>query len=412
MTLLTVDIPALHTAQAQANSPARFCIYNCGRRFGKDILMQRRKVERVKLRQPLGWFAPSYRMMADNYNQLYDILAPIVTRANKAEYRLELRGGASIDFWSLDNYNAARGRKYAHVTLNEAAASPNLIDAWNYVIRPTLADLRGGADFGSTPKGLNGFYSLWAQAEDNPEWARFHFTTYDNPYIPPSEIDAMRKTMPSRVFQQEIMAEFLENGSFFQNVENCCVIEAPDSPDNHKGHRFVAGLDWAMSEDFTVLTVLCGTCGAAVDWYRINRMDYTQQRAAIIDRLGRWPEITLLPERNSIGQPNIEMLEASGFQISNGPDGRRGFNTTSSTKAELIQRIATSIERGELKLPADYRDEFRAYEVTITSTNPKFSAPSGLHDDRVMSAALAWWAATNTSGWLEWARTTAQEMRA
>jgi hypothetical protein len=388
---ITIDLPALHPAQAAANTTARFALYNCGRRFGKDILMQYRAARRVAMKKPQGWFAPSYRMMQDNYLQLYNILAPIVVRASKSDYRLELQGGGIIEFWSLDNYNAARGRKYAHVTINEAAASPNLIDAWNYVIRPTLADLAGGADFGSTPKGLNGFYTLWANAAESRDWARYHYTTYDNPFIPPKEIDAMRETMPARVFQQEILAEFVEDGSFFQGVDKCCVIENPDSPDNHKGHRIVAGLDWAMSEDFTVLTVVCGTCGRAVAWYRINRMEYTQQRAAIVERLKQWPEVVLLPERNSIGQPNIEMLIDAGLSVASGPDGGAGFNTTASTKAELINRLSVAMERGEILLPIEYADELRAYEVTVTTTNPKFSAPTGQHDDRVISAALAWW---------------------
>jgi hypothetical protein len=393
MTTVTIDLPRLHPAQRTANSVARFVMYNCGRRFGKDVLMQYRAVKRTALKQPQGWFAPSYRMMSENYAQLYNILAPIVLRASKSDYRLELAGGGIIEFWSLDNYNSARGRKYAHVTINEAAASPNLMDAWNYVIRPTLADLSGGADFGSTPKGLNDFYTLWSQASERPDWARYHFTTYDNPHIPLTEIEAMRETMPERVFQQEIMAQFVEDGSFFQGIDKCCVIENPDTPDHHEGHRILAGLDWAMSEDFTVLTVICGTCGKAVDWYRINRMDYTQQRAAIIERLKRWPEVVLLPERNSIGQPNIEMLAAAGLSIANGPDGGSGFSTTASTKAELINRLAVAMERQEILLPVEYADELRAYEVTVTSTNPKFSAPTGQHDDRVMSAALAWWSA-------------------
>ena len=57
------------------------------------------------------------------------------------------------------------------------------------------------------------------------------------------------------------------------------------------------------------------------------------------------------------------------------------------------------MERGEVLLPVEYADELRAYEVTVTSTNPKFSAPSGQHDDRVMSAALAWWQASQF-GWM------------
>ena len=207
----------------------------------------RRIVLRTQNRYPQGWFAPTYRMMTENYKLIQNQLAPIITRASASEHTIELQGGSVIDFWSLDNFDAARGRKYGWVTINEAAFAPNLLEAWNYVIRPTLADMQGGADFGFTPKGMNGAYSLWSQAEGNAEWTRSHYTTHDNPYIPPAEIEAMRASLPERTYRQEILAEFIEDGAFFQGVDKCCVIDAPDVPANHIGHRFFAGLDKPIS---------------------------------------------------------------------------------------------------------------------------------------------------------------------
>jgi len=375
-------------------------MFLAGRRWGKDIMLMRRCAERVTLGGAQGFYAPTYRMMTDNFKELRNMLAPAIKSASASEHRLEFTNGAVLDFWSLDNFDASRGRKYRWVTINEAAIAPNLVDAWGYVIRPTLADLQGGADFGTTPKGLNGFYTLWSQAEGKADWARFHYTTFDNPFIPRSEIDAMRENLPERVFKQEILAEFVEDGAFFQNVEAVCVLDAFDKPDQHSGHRIVGGLDWALSEDFTVLTIFCGTCGKAVEWHRFNKIDFIMQRQRIVEACARWG-CELLPERNSIGGPNIEMLIEAGLFIGRGPDGGVGFNTTASTKAELINTLAVGLSKGELKLPREYADELRAYEVTTTlSGNPKFSAPDGLHDDRVISAALAWWVATDTSNWL------------
>ena len=56
-------------------------------------------------------------------------------------------------------------------------------------------------------------------------------------------------------------------------------------------------------------------------------------------------------------------------------------------------RLALALEKKELQLPVEYADEMRAFEVTVMATNPKFGAPSGQHDDRVISAALAWYSA-------------------
>jgi hypothetical protein len=396
-----VFLTGYHPTQQKANDASnRFNLYMAGRRWGKDIMLMRRAAERIAKGKAQGWYSPTYRMMTDNFKELKNMLAPAITSASASNHRLEFGNGAVIDFWSLDNFDASRGRKYQWVTINEAAIAPNLLEAWGYVIRPTLADLQGGADFGTTPKGLNGFYTLWSQAEGKPEWTRHHFTTYDNPFIPKSEIEAMRDTLPERVYKQEILAEFVEDGAYFQNVDAVCTIEAFDEPKNHEGHRLVAGLDWALSEDFTVLTIICGTCGKTVEWYRINRLDYTMQRLEIAERLRRWNAV-VMPERNSIGQPNIEMLVQMGLQVMTGPDGGLGFNTTAGTKAELIQKLAAGISRQEIHFPKEYADELRSFEVTTTlSGNPKFSAPEGLHDDRVISAALAWWAASTASWYM------------
>jgi hypothetical protein len=391
-TEVEIALPVMTPAQRHMNASARrFNVYRCGRRFGKDVLMERRLIRRVEKTQLQAWFAPTYRVATENYKVIKDKLAPITTRATESLHRLELVNGATIEFWSLDNIDAARGRKYGHVTINEAAQAPNLKDAWNFVIRPTLADTRGGADIGGTPKGLNFFYELERDNATNPDWAAFHYTTYDNPHIPRDEIEAMKQSLPSQVFQQEILAEYVESGSFFQKVQEACVIDAPDDPAAHIGHRFTAGLDWALTEDFTRLTILCATCGKCVDWWGGNRMDYAMQIEFIIDRLKKWPGVSVMPERNSMGQPNIEQLNRRGVTMLAGPDKNLGFYTTATTKPELIMKLALALEKQEIKLPREYEPEMLAYEVEMSTVNPKFGAPSGQHDDRVISAALAWW---------------------
>lgn len=394
-----IKLPKPHPSQATANDASRrFNMYCCGRRFGKDILQMRRMVLRTQHGYPQAWFAPHYRMMTENYKAMLNTLSPIVTRDSASAHVIELVGGATIDFWSLDNFDAARGRKYGWVTVNEAAVSPNLLDAWDAVIRPTLADLQGGADFGFTPKGMNGAYTLWSRAEAAADWARIHFTTYDNPHIPKGEIDDMRANMPERTFKQEILAEFVEDGSFFQGVEDCCILDQPDDPANHVNHRFAAGLDWALTEDFTRLLILCVTCKKAVDWWGGNKMDFTMQRRHIVERVNRWRGCSLLPERNSIGSPNIELLVQAGLSIGVGADGGLGFYTSAQSKAELIFRLSNAIEKREILLPREYADELRAFEVMTTKAVPKFSAPDGLHDDRVIAAALAVWASYVPTG--------------
>jgi hypothetical protein len=387
----------MHTAQrAIEHGMRRFNVVNCGRRFGKDILAQDRAVfYGLGKASPVGWCAPSYRMLADNYRLLTNTLAPIITRKLNNE-RIDLLGGGWVDFWSLEQPDRVRGHKYGHVIINEAAMVDNLEEVVSMIIMPTLIDMGGGMDMYSTPKGLNGFYRYWSLAADNPAWSRWHYTTYDNPTIPRSEIDAMIAMLPERVIRQEIMAEFVEDGSFFQKVREAATILKPDVPADHLGHHLVGGLDWAMSEDFTVLTIACRECNRAVDWDRFNQIDYTYQRIRIIDRLKKWGAsgAPVLPERNSIGQPNIELLRQA-VQVLSGPDNLPGFNTSATTKPMLIQGLASALEHSGFKVPADYADELLSYQVELTTVgHPKFSAPEGQHDDRVISLALVWYAMT------------------
>lgn len=369
----------------------RYNVVNCGRRFGKDVLAQDRAVRfAVYERAPVAWLAPSYRMLADNYRMLASTLAPIVTRKLNNE-RLDLLTGGFIDFWSLEQPDRIRGREYRHVILNEAAMVSGLIDTWNMIIYPTLINRRGGADFYSTPRGLNGFYSLWVQAEVLESWQRFHYSSYDNPYIPRDELDMLAGVLPERVIKQEIMAEFLSDGGYFQGIDRACVVVEPDTPDNHAGHYIFGGLDWAITDDWTVLTLACRDCNRVVDWDRFNQIDFTYQRERVMSMCERWKVAGLLPERNSIGQPNIELMRER-VNIMAGPDGAPGFMTTALSKPQLIQALASALEHDGFKAPADYADELLSYEVELSASgSPRFSAPTGQHDDRVMSLALCWW---------------------
>jgi len=396
MTERMITMPAPHAGQVHyLRNAKRFNVLCCGRRWGKNVVEHRRIASRID--KPCAWYAPTYRMLSEDWRELSHRLAPVVSRKNESEHRMEFIGGGHLDMWSLDSPDASRGRKYSHITINEAAMVKSLGDAWNMVIRPTLADLQGSADFVSTPKGLNDYYTLWQQAEDNQDWARFHFRTDQNPHIPPDEIQAMRSSLPERVIQQEIDAQFVEDGSYFQNVDNAAVITDRDEPDQHKGHFLSAGLDWAMSQDYTVLTISCRECNRVVWWDRFNQIDYTYQRSRVIEALNRWSSC-VMPERNSIGEPNIELLIQAGVVVLSGPDGKPGFTTTATTKPALIQRLAAGLEHDNYLVPVEYADELRSYEVeTMASGHPKFSAPSGRHDDRVISLALSWWAITSAT---------------
>lgn len=358
----------------------------------QDVLIE----PALRYGKPVGWFAPIYKDLNENWRDVVHVLGPVIKSANSTDKRIELVTGGVIDMWSLDDRDSGRGRKYSRVVINEASKVKDLQYSWEYVIRATLADFGGDAWIGGTPKGFNYFATLCKAFEEREDGRHYHYTTYDNPHIPRNEIEELRLMLPDRVFRQEILAEFIEDGAFFQNVDQCAVIESPDTPDAHSGHSFVMGIDWAKSNDYTVIVVGCRECHRVVDWQRSNQIDYVFQRALVNEMARRWKIEGALPERNSIGEPNIEMLWRDDVPIMSGDDGKLGFATLPSTKPKLIEDLAAAFQFHDYRVPVAARDELRMYEINISkSGQSQFSAPAGLHDDWVMALALTWRAMTS-----------------
>jgi predicted phage terminase large subunit-like protein len=92
-------------------------------------------------------------------------------------------------------------------------------EVWEKIVRPTLADVKGGALFIGTPEGKNHFYDLWVEAglEENDDWEQFSYNSTDNPLLDPEEVEVARKTMSTQAFRQEFEASFVSfTGGIFK----------------------------------------------------------------------------------------------------------------------------------------------------------------------------------------------------
>jgi phage terminase large subunit-like protein len=105
-----------------------------------------------------------------------------------------------------DRPDTLRGVGLAYVVLDEYASMKPVV--WEQIIRPTLADVRGGALFIGTPAGKNHFYDLYKDALDDDDWDAWQYNSTDNPFIPGDEIQAAAKSMSSMSFRQEFEASF------------------------------------------------------------------------------------------------------------------------------------------------------------------------------------------------------------
>lgn len=387
---IVIDVPKKHPCQQQIfDSRKRFNVVSCGRRFGKTkfALLRARPVLCEGL--PVAYFAPTYKMLTEFWRECVELYKPMITEMNKSEHQFRVLGGGSFSMWSLDSADTVRGRKYALALIDEAAMVTNLEDAWNAVIRPTLTDYEGEADFYSTPKGMGFFHTLYSRGEDDnfPDWAAFHFPTSSNPFIKQSEIDAAQQELPSDIFRQEYLAEFIQGeGAVFRNI-TANLTKEQTTPDAHKGHTLIAGVDWGQVNDFTAISIVCEECKREVELDRFNQIDWEFQRTRLLAAMDKWNVAFTLCEENSIGSPNLEALSRMTKR------GVGGFQTTAQSKPPLIQSLALALEQEEFKwldIPVATR-ELEAYEAKRNEMTNRiqYSAPQGFHDDTVIARCLA-----------------------
>ena len=266
----TVEIvlPRRHAGQRRiVSEAARYNVLACGRRFGKTTLGLDLAADPILDGKPVGWFSPTYPMMLEVWREAARLLRPIASKLNAQEKRIETITGGVLEFWSLTDPDAVRGRKYARAVLDEAAMVRGLLSAWNEAIRPTLADLAGDAWFLSTPKGRTDFHTLFRRGQPGDGhvagWASWQMPTATNPHIPPAEVEAMRLELPPRVFSQEVLAEFVADveGALwtYDLIERHRTETAPEF------RRVVVGVDPAGGggDEIGVVCAALGTDGHA-----------------------------------------------------------------------------------------------------------------------------------------------------
>jgi len=202
----------LHEKQLEVFSDkTRFRIVAAGRRFGKSRLAAwMLLIEALKsTSKDVFYVAPTYQQAKDIlWGLLKELGHEVIKQAHENTSVLTLVNGRKIYLKGADRPDTLRGVGLAFVVIDEYAdIKPNV---WEQILRPALADVQGGALFIGTPKGRNHFYELYQFAESgkDKQWTGFHYTSYDNPLIPASEIEAAKGSMSSFAFRQEFLASF------------------------------------------------------------------------------------------------------------------------------------------------------------------------------------------------------------
>ncbi len=374
---------------------------DCGRRFGKTITESNWLDEgAINYGGENWWISPIFAQAKAVFREKVAAAKrggadAIFQDVSISELRLAFKSGGVEHFKSADNPDTLRGSGLKRVVIDEAARCQR--DVWEEVIRPAVSDTHGSVMFGSTPKGKNWFYEIYTRGQDplQPEFKSWKFPSSNNPLISPEDLQHARESLPVDVFNQEYMAEFLDNNAgVFRNVAACTKsVATPPIP----GASYIAGLDLARLTDFTVLTIL-DPAGRQVFLDRFNLLDWAIQKQRVIDAVKRYNKASLLLDSTGIGDPIYDDLRRAGLDVD-------GYKFTNESKGKLIESLMLAFEKGEIRILDDptQRNELDIYEYTINrSGTVSYNAPDGYHDDTVIALALAWWKRSGAAAFHVW----------
>jgi hypothetical protein len=187
----------------------RFRVLVAGRRFGKTHLAL---VELLRGAGSMGrtaWYvAPSYRQAKRiAWDRLKELTQPFWgERPNETDLSIRLRWGGVIALRGADQYGSLRGNGLDFIVLDEYASMRP--ECWTEVLRPALADRRGGALFMGTPQGANHLMEQFEHAEQDADWKAFQFTTLQGGNVSAEELASAARELDERLYRQEFEASF------------------------------------------------------------------------------------------------------------------------------------------------------------------------------------------------------------
>ena len=325
---------------------SRFRVVAAGRRFGKSFLSinELAKFSRFPNSKCL-YVAPTYRQAKqviwdELKNRLYAV--KWIDKVNESDLNIRLKNGSVIFIRSADNREALRGAKYNFIVLDECADIHE--ETWHQILRPTLSDTQGSALFIGSPKGRNWFYDLYSLSGET-DWQSWQFTTLEGGNVPLAEIEAAKRDLDERTFEQEYLSQFVSYmGVCYYSFTEDNVLPAPSHLSNVTPIH--VGMDFNIDPMSAVVCVEDRDgdtwCIDEITIYSSNTNEMAQE---IKRRYGNrpvfvYPDATgLRRTTNSTGMSDHLILQQHGFKLITGKSNPPVAERISSVNARLCNNL-------------------------------------------------------------------------
>lgn len=411
---------SVHSKQREVlQSDVRYRVCRWGRRAGKNVTGAIDVVEYA--RQPWGsqwgpddprkvliwWVGPTY----DQANKHgYEKVKSAVPNAWIEDYRqskpryIEFINGVTVEFRTFDRPESLQGEGVDRIILDEADQMREGI--WYGDLEPMLLDTRGCALFISKPYRPRSWFHRffdYGQSADYPEYASWHATSADNPFLAENPEDK-RGTVPPHLFEREYLAELPDDGGqvfrdlddqLFTGAYDVAVEQEYDPSGEFVGEvrrpidavtRPVAiGADFARSRDYRVTTAV-DAAGELAYYHRGRNESWDgieDHIRGVYDTYGG----IVLPDA-SRDNKIVSDLAGAGVRV-------EPVSFSPKTKKQLIETLATLVETSDLTVPDiealdQLHLELRQLQEDVSKGGyTKYHAPDNGYDDSVDSLALA-----------------------
>ena len=370
---MNLDFKLLPWQEEIWDSPVKNHIITAGRRTGNTEFVAMRLLFRAltdgitALDVHRFYVAPTQGQARDvMWKKLHEVGKPVIKSAHINNLEITLINGQTISLKGADRPETMRGVKLADLVLDEYAdMKPYVLEE---ILMPATTDLDAPITIIGTPMGRNHFYDLYTEKRlgKDPEWAAWHFTSYDNPTLDKGILEKRKASMSSYAFRQEFMASFEAKGSEMFREE--WVKFSEDEP--KEGSYYIA-IDLAGFTDVTsksktrrlddtaIAVVKVGPEGWWVKEIINGRWDLTETARRIFDAVTTYQPVSVGIEkgiaRQAVISPLMDMMQRKNkyFRIEELTHGNRAKTD------RIMWSLQGRFEQGRITLnTGDWNEKF------------------------------------------------------
>jgi hypothetical protein len=374
--------------------PARVLWIGCGTKTGKTTAAALWIADGILKGERCAWIGPWHQRTRSGYEAVKAFLSVPLQRgdATASESTCQIRAGAGrLDSYSGDNPESVFGEGYHRVVVDEASRmKETILPAVLTTISATkgMVRLAFNLERGRKNWAIANLCRVRAMSPEEREAAGEGFMTFPTlgeGFVDQALIEQMKGKMPDAIFRALYLAEIPDDDlALFRNLDE--VFRGLELIAPAPGRSYTMGLDLARKADWTVATII-DDLGCVVACDRFTEVSWTLQVERAMALYRRFQCSRAHVDASGIGDVVIEELRKRGMNV-------EPFIFTKQSKKELIEGAVIACDSCSITIPDTprfevYRQELESFEYVLDGGEVRYGAPAGMHDDTVMSLALA-----------------------